>query len=75
MIRTASPCCQSDGAKNRPQMSPMVISTNALTVSHGSTVPASRRKRPGLAKRCRLRRGGAREEVASTVIRFLGKRV
>src|SRR5271166_5389820 len=75
MIRTASPCCQSAGAKNRPQINPTPRSPSAPALSHGSTAPDSRRKRPGLAKRCRLlppfrsgtgRGGGVRVVLAST---------
>ena len=57
MMRTASPCCQSAGAKNRPQTRPTAVSAAPAPASHGSTAPDRRRKRPGLAKRCRERPG------------------
>ena len=55
MMRTVSPCCQSGGENNRPQARPTASTSSAAPVSQGCTRPARRRKRPGLAKRCRLR--------------------
>ena len=59
-------------ARNRPQIRPTAVSTAPLAASHGSAAPDRRRKRPGLAKRCRERPGfrplggGATTELAST---------
>jgi hypothetical protein len=43
MMRTVSPCCQSSGAKNRPQTMLIAVSIPPDQNSQGSTFPDSRR--------------------------------
>ena len=51
MIRTVSPCCQSAGDSSNPHTSPPPSSNAPGKLSHGCTVAARRRNRPGLANR------------------------
>ena len=53
MILTASPCCQSAGARNRPDANPIAVVNAPKPANHGSRRPESRKNRPGFAKRCR----------------------
>src|SRR4051812_48631183 len=77
MIRTVSPCCQSSGAKNSPQMRLTAVRMRPGQYSHGRTFPDSRRNWPGLAKRCSTCpvRGEAAGERASTCVSYLISRV
>ena len=70
MIRTASPCCQSAGAKNRPQTSPAAVSTSAgQRQPRLHRAPPAAGTGPGLANRCRCARrdaAGSDAVLAST---------
>src|SRR4051794_19415214 len=77
MIRTVSPCCQSSGEKNSPQIRLTAVRIRPGQYSHGRTFPDSRRNWPGLAKRCSTGpgRGEAAGERASTCVSYLISRV
>src|SRR3978361_592952 len=73
MMRTVSPCCQSSGAKNSPQVRLAAVSSAPGQNSQGRTLPDSRRNWPGLAKRCSVfpERGGATDKRAFTNVLYL----
>ena len=62
MIRTVSPCCQSSGAKNRPQTRLTAVSSPPDQNSHGRTLPGQPQELARIGEPMqRLARAGRRD--------------